>query len=189
MQSLPWVDILIYLTALCIGRWQNSHNSIAISLFTGNSYNEVLKNLHLSLDDNLDNSGKFAKVRALIEMRNKNCLSNYIPERHVSRDESMVPYYGRHGYKQCMQSKPLKFGYKLWVAAITRGFDIQFYLYAGRDGTCGDNKLGLGSSVVMSLSSKLSSADDANYHLVMDKFFTSPTLLREKMKMKDERDE
>lgn len=148
-----------------------------------------MKNLHLSLDDNLDNSGKFAKVRTLIEMRNKNCLSNYIPERHVSRDESMVPYYGRHGYKQCMQSKPLKFGYKLWVAAITRGFDIQFYLYAGRDGTCGDNKLGLGSSVVMSLSSKLSSADDANYHLVMDKFFTSPTLLREKMKMKDERDE
>ena len=88
-----------------------------------------------------------------------------------------------------MQSKPLKFSYKLWVAATTRGFDIQFYPYAGKDATYDDNKLGLGSSVVMSLSSKLSSADDANYHLVIDKCFTSPRLLREKMKMKDERDE
>ena len=127
MKSLPRVDILIYLNALCFGRWQDSHNSIATSLFTRNTFNDVLKNLHFSYDDNLDNSCKFAKARPLIEMRSKNCFSNYIPERNVSIDESMVPYYRRHGCKKYMQSKPLKFGYKLWVAATTHGFDIQFY--------------------------------------------------------------
>lgn len=73
----------------------------------------------------------------------QNFLFNYIPEIHVSIDESMVPYYRSHGYKQYMQTKLVKFGCKLWVAATTHDYGIQFCSYAGNDSSY-DNKLGLG---------------------------------------------
>lgn len=69
----------------------DNHNSIVIALFTINRFNEILKNLLLADNDNLDNSDKFAKVHPLIEMLNKSCLFNYIPERHVNIDVSIVP--------------------------------------------------------------------------------------------------
>ena len=71
----------------------------------------------------------------------------------------------------------------VWVAATTNGYGIQFYAYVWKDASY-ENKLGLGGSVVMSLSLKLPSVHASNYHLVMDNFFTSAKLLRE-LKMKD----
>ena len=76
-----------------------------------------------------------------------------------------------------MQIKPVKFGYKLWVAATPLGYAIQFYPYAGKDANY-DKDLGLGGSVVMSLVSKFPSIPKSSYHVVMDNFFTSPSLLR-----------
>ena len=32
-----------------------------------------------------------------------------------------------------MKNKPVKLGYKLWVAATLLGFAIQFYRYIGKD--------------------------------------------------------
>lgn len=98
---------------LCWEMTENTHDSTVTSLFTRNRFNEVFKNLHLADNDNLDNSDKFAKVCPIIEVLNKNCLSDSIPERHMSIDELMVPYYRRRGCKHCMQSKPETFGYKL----------------------------------------------------------------------------
>ena len=48
-------------------------------------------------------------------MMNESSL--FISEKNISIDESVVPYYGRHGCKQYIQNKPVKFGYKLGVAA------------------------------------------------------------------------
>ena len=110
-------------------------------------------------------------------MINEICLQNFIREKNVSIDESMVPYYERHGCKQYIQNKPVKFGYKLWVAATPLGYTMQFYPYAGKD----DNykkDTGLGGSVVMTLMSKLPTVPNSNYHVVMDNFFITPRLLR-----------
>ena len=89
----------------------------------------------------------------------------------------MVPYYRRHGCKQYIQNKPVKFGYKLWVVATLLGYGIQFYSYAGKDDNY-NKYIGLGGSVVMTLMSKLPTVPDSHYHAVMDNFFTSPSLLR-----------
>ena len=77
-----------------------------------------------------------------------------------------------------MKSKPVKFGCKLWIAATTCGYGIQFCPDVGKD-TSYDNTLGLGGSMVMSLSSKSPSAHDSNQHLVMSNIFTGPRLLKE----------
>ena len=85
-------------------------------------------------------------------MINESCLQNFNPEKNVSIDESMVPYYGRHGCKQYIQNKPVKFGYKLWVSATLLGHAIQFYPCAGKDDNY-NKDIGLGDSVVMTLMS------------------------------------
>ena len=155
----------------------DSRNSIVTSLLTRNRFLDVLQYIHLADNNNLDTNDKFAKVQPLFKILNENCLKNFIPERNASIDESMIPYFRRLGCNQHMQSKPVKFGYKLWVAATPLGYAIQFYPYAGKDANY-DKDLGLGGSVVMSLVSKFPSIPTSSYHVVMDNFFTSPSLLR-----------
>ena len=91
-----------------------------------------MQNFYLADNSNLDKEDKFAKVRPLIDKLNEQCLANYLPEQSVSIDESMVPYVGCHGCKQYMRNKPVKFGYKFWVAATLLGYLIQFYPHPGK---------------------------------------------------------
>ena len=58
----------------CSMYWEmtkNSHNSFVTALFTRNRFNEILKDLHLTDNDNIDNSDKFTKVHPLIECSTK----------------------------------------------------------------------------------------------------------------------
>ena len=89
---------------------EDSKNTIVTSLFNRNRSVDVMRYLHLANNNKLDASDKFVKVRPLLSMLNKNSLKNVIPKANKSIDESMAPYYG---CKQYMQSKPVKFGYKL----------------------------------------------------------------------------
>ena len=100
-----------------------------------------------------------------------------MPEQSVSIDESMVPYFGRHGCKQYMRNKPVKFGYKFWVAATLLGYAIQFYSYPGKIENF-DSSLGLGGCVFATLAEKLPSQVGSNYHIIMNNFFTSSNLQR-----------
>ena len=42
----------------------------------------------------------------------------------------MVPYFGRHGAKQYIHGKPIKFGYKLWVMSQRRHKEDVHYMDA-----------------------------------------------------------
>ena len=136
-----------------------------------------MQNHHLADNSNLDKEDTFAKVRPLIDKLIEQCLANYLPEQSVSIDESMVPYFGRHGCKQYMRKKSVKFGYKFWVATTPLVYAIQFYPYAGKDENY-DSNLALGGSVVATLAEKLPSQVGSNYHIIMDNFFTGLNLLR-----------
>ena len=93
----------------------------------------------------------------------------------------MFPYFGKHGAKQYVHDKPIKFGFKLWVMATPLGYTIQFRLYAGKYSILQKYEnigLGLGALVVANLVSKLPIMQTSNYHIVMDNYFTNPALLR-----------
>ena len=161
-------------------RREDSHNNLVASLLSKNEFEDCKMYLHLCDNNNIDPADKFAKVRPLFNEINKTCLANYQPSQHVSIDESMVPYFGRHGAKQYIHGKPIKFGYKLWVMASPLGYCIQFRPYAGKDTILQeytDIGLGLGASVVANLAGSLPEVN-SHYHIVMDNFFTSPKLLR-----------
>ena len=85
-------------------------------------------------------------------------------------DESMVPYYGKHGCKQFMKSKPIKFGFKMWSLNTPLGYCISFIPYQGK-GTHIHPSLGLGGSVVYNLVSLLPKGP--RYEIYFDNFFTS----------------
>ncbi|KAJ8939830.1 hypothetical protein NQ318_013049 [Aromia moschata] len=50
----------------------------------------------------------------------------------MSIDESMVPYFGRHGTKQFITGKPIRYGYKVWSLCDPCGYLIQFDAYQGK---------------------------------------------------------
>ena len=161
---------------MCWEHNEDTHNTTVSSLLSPNRFDEIMQNLHLAISSNLDKEDQLGKVRPLINKLNEQCLANYLPEQLVSIDESMVPYFGRHGCKQYMRNKPVKSCYKFCVAATPVGYAIQFYPYAGKDENY-DSSLGLGGSVVATLAEKLPSQVGSNYHIIMDNFFTSPNLL------------
>ena len=81
--------------------------------------------LHLADNKTLNSSDKFARLWPLFNAISKQCVLNYQPTHHVCIDESMVPYFGKHGAKQYIPGKPIKFGFKLWVMATPLGYCIQ----------------------------------------------------------------
>ncbi|CAB4059182.1 unnamed protein product [Lepeophtheirus salmonis] len=151
-------------------------NSIVTDIFTKNRLNDILKFLHFADNDELDPHDKFGSVNPLLKMVNENYANNIILEWNVSIDESMIPYYGRHGCKQYIQNKSVKFGYKLWVTVTPLGYAIQFYQYAGRYRYY-NKDIGLEGFVVIKLMTQFPKTSHSNYHVKMDNFFTtSPTL-------------
>ena len=91
------------------------------------------KYLKLSDNSNLDMADWLAKVRPLFNSIDQQCLLSYQPTQHISVDDSILTYFGRHGAKQYIHGKPIKFGNKLWVMATPLAFYSQFSPYTGKD--------------------------------------------------------
>ena len=70
------------------------YNATVSSIMTRNKFDEIMQNLHLANNDDLDKNDKFATVRPLINLLNKQCFEHFFPEQHISVNKSMVPYYG-----------------------------------------------------------------------------------------------
>ena len=120
-------------------------------------------------------------MRLLFNAIKKQCILNYQFTQHVSIDKRIVPYFGKHGTKQYIHGKPIKFGFKLWVIATPLEYFIRFRPYAGNDSILPEYEnieLGLGVSLVVNLVSKLPVMQTSNYHFVMDNYITSLALLR-----------
>jgi len=96
-----------------------------------NRFEEILSVLHLYDNQNLDSGDPMAEMRPLFAHVNEKYLQFFINEEHLSVDESMLPYYGRHSSKQRIVGKPIRMGYKMWVLATSDGYVVQFDPYTG----------------------------------------------------------
>ncbi|XP_060564145.1 piggyBac transposable element-derived protein 3-like, partial [Ruditapes philippinarum] len=81
----------------------------------------LVRYVHLCDNNNLDREDKFSKVRPLLCLLNERFLLYFLKEKNLSIDESMIPYYGRHGAKQFIRGKPIRFGYKINDSTWTMG--------------------------------------------------------------------
>ncbi|CAK1593770.1 unnamed protein product [Parnassius mnemosyne] len=102
--------------------WENSpdtKNELISSAMTRDRFDFIFRHLHVN--DNLDLQDKYTKVRPLVTLLNKKFLEFSPLEEHYSVDEAMIPYYGRHGCKQHIKGKPIRYGFKAWVGATRLG--------------------------------------------------------------------
>lgn len=131
--------------------------------------------MHCADNAHLPSNDKFGKMRAVMCLLNERYLANAVFEENLCIDESMAPYFGRHGAKQFLKGKPIRFGYKFWCLCDRLGYLIQFEPYQGSGGAGYDRTIGLGPSVILDLISELPS--NVSFRLYADRFFSSLKLV------------
>ena len=88
------------------------HNEARSCAMSRNRFREILSNLHLA-DNTQTTKEIYNKVLVLLEMLNFN-FKQYGSFVSHSVDESIIPYYEKHGRKQFIRGKAIRFGFKLW---------------------------------------------------------------------------
>lgn len=162
--------------------WENdedTHNILVTKSMRRNKFEEIFRFFHAADNNNLPKNDKLAKVRPLIEKLNSKFLRFAPIENQISIDESMIPYFGRHGCKQFIRGKPIRFGYKAWVMALANGYCLNFDIYQGKNSQSDfEESYGLGERVVLNFADILKrNFEDIEFSLFFDNFFTSPRLL------------
>ncbi|XP_053389577.1 piggyBac transposable element-derived protein 3-like [Mercenaria mercenaria] len=158
-------------------------NDAIASAMTRDRFDTLVRYIHLCDNASLDQDDKFSKVRPLLSLLNERFVLYFPKQQNLSIDESMIPYYGRHGAKQFIRGKPIRFGYKMWALTTPLGYLLQFEPYQGARGrqAADTNRLGMGGAVVMDLLVELNK--DNAYHLTFDNLFTSLRLVDELSKL------
>ena len=112
---------------------------------------------------------KWTKLRPLIDIVNDKLIQFGAFTEHLSIDEQMVRYFGRHSCKTFIQGKLIRFGYKNWVICSTDGYPFKVIPYQGK--LSGNKEGTLGPRVLKQL---LEIVTDAKKHgIYFDNFFTS----------------
>ena len=150
------------------------HNEAVSNAMTVNRFEEIMRYFHVADNTNLDAQDKMAKVRPIFTALVEKCLQYFPGDEHLSADESMVPYYGRHSAKQFIRGKPIRFGYKIWCLNTRLGYLVNCEPYQGAGGRT-DPQVGLGGSVVLGLLSRLPVGQ--HHKVYFDNFFTSLKLI------------
>ena len=89
----------------------------------------ILKYLHFTDNENSDDDTYF-KVRLLFNAINKTFKSAPLSSL-FSIDESMIRYYGKHGTKQFIKGKPIRYGYKMFSVCSPEGYLYHAEPYCG----------------------------------------------------------
>lgn len=156
---------------------KDTHNILVADSMRRNRFEEIMRYFHVANNSELSENDKMAKVRPLIDMLNAKFLQYAPIEKEISIDESMVPYYGRHGCKQHIRGKPIRFGFKMWIAATRLGYCLIVDPYQGRSERV---ETGLGRYVIKKLITKVQEEyPDTVFSVYCDNFFTGLPLVSE----------
>lgn len=149
-------------------------NTLISNSMRRNRFEQIFRFLHAARNDRLNIEDKMSKLRPFINYMNESFIKNAPIDRQVSIDESMIPYFGRHGCKQFIRGKPVRFGFKAWAMATKEGYCIGFDVYQGRKEK---TEVGLGESVVLTFLKKLEyEYPGLKFSIFTDNFFTSVRL-------------
>lgn len=98
--------------------------SLVKQALTRTKFENIKRFLHLCNNKELDTNDRFAKIRQFLSELNRRFLQFGFFHTHLSIDERMIPYFGRHSYKMFIRGKPIRFGFKYWCL-----FSDDLYLY------------------------------------------------------------
>ena len=160
---------------LCWSESPDTQNKLVINSMRRDTFEQIMRCLHFN--DNMAMDGdRFFKVRPLFEHLNQ-ANKDKEKEEFYSIDEIMVLYYGRHGDKQYIRGKPVRFRFKLWAICTSDGFLHHTEPYCGSHTKVTDIGFGLGGNVVLQMIENVNM--QPVQHAVFDNFFGSVALLEE----------
>nr|CAH7726537.1 unnamed protein product [Callosobruchus chinensis] len=156
-------------------------NQMVYEAMRRDRFDIIMRYLHCADNNDLDKQDKMAKLRPFMELLKLRFKNYFIPEREIDYDESMIEYFGRHGCKQFIRGKPIRFGYKAWCINTKSGYLINFEIYQGNipGVKTGDQKLvGKASAPLLKFIAELSSEIRLlPFRFYFDNLFTSMSLL------------
>ncbi|KAL4132154.1 hypothetical protein QTP88_009361 [Uroleucon formosanum] len=137
---------------------------------------QICRFIHCADNTQIDAKDKAWKIRPLMNMIKNKCLENFVPQKHLAYDKSMVKYFGKHGCKQFIRGKPIRFGYKMWCINTNDGYLINFELYQGKDPRENEKYNSIFgkavSPLIVMLEDLPNSKKNLPYSLYMDNLFT-----------------
>lgn len=138
-----------------------------------NRFETLLHHIHFNNNLQIDRSDKLYKIRPIIDALNDRFRKHGGLEEHISIDESMIPYYGKHYAKQYIKGKPIRFGYKNWALCTNDGYMVSFDVYTGKSqNNTEEGSFGLGSDIVLKL------LKNQIFYQITDTKFTSIIILQ-----------
>ena len=115
-------------------------------------------------------------MHCLFDLLNCNFKKHFSASDH-SIDETMIPYFAKHGTKQFICGKPIRFVFKLWCFASIDGYLFHAEPYCGDDSKLANTGLGQCADVVLDLVEK--DGLSSGFSVTFDNLFTSFPLLDE----------
>lgn len=112
---------------------EDMRNNMVCNVMRRDRFLQIMKYIHCADNTELDQSDKMGKLRPLMKLLQKKFSQHFRPEQYLDYDESMVAYYGRHGCKQFIRGKPIRFGYKVLCLNTPDGYLIDFDVYQGKN--------------------------------------------------------
>lgn len=166
--------------------WKNSpltRNEAVYNAMRRNSFEKIMQFIHFADNSTLDKADKYAKVRPLVKLISIRFISHFQPEKSLSHDEAMIEYFGKHGCKQCIRGKPIRFGYKAWCLNTDDGYLVSFDLYQGctYEGNVQNEKTfgKCAATVLKNIDSLPEDKRHFPYNFYFDNLFTCFPLLKE----------
>ena len=86
-------------------------NKVIYEAMTRDRFEVIMKCLQFKDNDTLDKNDKYSKIRPLLDYLQGKFLEHFVPSQKISLDEAMIEYFGRHGCKQAIRNKPIRFRY------------------------------------------------------------------------------
>ncbi|KAK4299709.1 hypothetical protein Pmani_028025 [Petrolisthes manimaculis] len=142
---------------------------------TLNRFEEIVRSMHFVDNSKKPPDDRIFKIRPLFDHFNKvfKDAAHPLPMTWAI-DEAMEPYYGRHGFKQFIKGKPVRFGYKFWCLCSHEGLLVNFRLYEGKDSGF-EEGMTIGESVVSAMAKGTVPTGSNGF---IDNFFTTLPLLK-----------
>ncbi len=155
-----FIGIMLVSGYCCLPRrrlyWQRQpdvYNELIAGSMRRDRFDDIMKFFHAADNTKMQASDKYAKIRPLLEILNDNFLKygEVFRPVNVSVDESVISYFGRYPTKQFIRGKPVRRGYKAWLAADPNGYALHVSVYQGKSGDKDKSNIthGLGGRVVL----------------------------------------
>lgn len=138
-----------------------------------NKFQLLLRYFHL-VDNSIPSSDRLYKVRPILNHFNNIMRQNYVPNKNICIDESMMLWRGRLHFRQYIKNKKHKYDVKLYELRESDGVVMKIKIYSGKSEEIDDN-LGHTIDVVLHL---LEDYLDKGYTVYMDNFYNSVTLTK-----------